>query len=114
MKKEPIRPKEKDIIPRVKGFDEVVQGFSEQEAMQEAARCIQCKDPKCIAGCPVGIDIKAFINQITKKDHDGAYFTIRQKNNFPSICGRICPAEYQCRKACVLLINDHHSRLKRP
>jgi len=101
MKKEPIRPKEKDIIPRVKGFDEVVQGFSEQEALQEAARCIQCKDPKCIAGCPVGIDIKAFINQITKKDHDGAYFTICQKNNFPSICGRICPAEYQCRKACV-------------
>jgi len=101
MKKEPVKIKEKDSTSRVKGFEEVVLGFSEQEALQEAARCIQCKDPKCIPGCPVGIDIKTFIGQITKKDYDSSYFTIRQKNNFPSICGRICPAEYQCRKTCV-------------
>jgi glutamate synthase (NADPH/NADH) small chain len=101
MRKKPVKIKEKDSISRVKGFEEVVQGYSQQEALQEAARCLQCKDPKCISGCPVGIDIKAFIGQITKKDYNGAYFTIRQKNNFPSMCGRICPAEYQCRKTCV-------------
>jgi len=101
MKKEPVKIRERNSASRVKGFEEVVEGFSEEEVLQEAARCIQCKDPKCISGCPVGIDIKTFIGQITKKDYDEAYFTIRQKNNFPSICGRVCPAEYQCRKACI-------------
>jgi glutamate synthase (NADPH/NADH) small chain len=101
MKKEPVKIREKDSLSRVKGFEEVVEGFSEEEALQEACRCIQCKDPKCTLGCPVGIDIKTFIGQIIKKDYDAAYATIRQKNNFPSICGRVCPAEYQCRKACV-------------
>ena len=101
MKKEPVKIKEKNRTSRVKGFDEVVAGYSKQEALQEAARCLQCKDPKCISGCPVSIDIKAFIGHIMKKDYDSAYFTIRQKNTFPSMCGRICPAEYQCRKACV-------------
>jgi len=102
MKKEPVKVREKDSVARVKGFGEVVEGFSEAEALQEAGRCVQCRDPKCIRGCPVGIDIKTFIGQITKGDYAGAYFTIRQKNNFPSICARICPAEYQCRKACIL------------
>ncbi|MFA5260940.1 MAG: NADPH-dependent glutamate synthase, partial [Candidatus Omnitrophota bacterium] len=101
MKKEPVKIKEREHAARVKDFEEVVRGFSEEEALQEASRCIQCKDPKCVSGCPVGIDIKTFLGQVTKKDYDGAYFTIRQKNNFPSICGRVCPAEYQCRKACV-------------
>lgn len=101
MKKEPVRITERDKAARVKDFEEVVQGFSEAEALEEASRCIQCKDPKCVAGCPVGIDIKTFIGQLTHKDYDGAYQTIRQKSNFPSICGRVCPAEYQCRKACV-------------
>ena len=101
MKKEPVKIRERDKVARARDFAEVVQGFSEEEALREAARCIQCKEPKCTGGCPVGIDIKSFIGQITKKDYAGAYFTIRQKNNFPSICGRVCPAEYQCRKACV-------------
>lgn len=101
MIKEPVKIKEKDSASRVKGFEEVVEGFSQAQVLQEAGRCIQCKNPKCSSGCPVGIDIKAFIGQVTKKDYDGAYLTIRQKNNFPSICGRVCPAEYQCRKACV-------------
>ena len=102
MKKEPVKVKERDPSQRAGGFDEVVLGYTEQEALDEAARCLQCKNPACIAGCPVGIDIKKFIGQITKKDYKAAYLTIREKNNFPSICGRICPAEYQCRKACVL------------
>jgi len=102
MKKEPIKVKELAAAKRVNSFDEVVSGYIEEEALAEAARCLQCKNPVCISGCPVGIDIKKFIYHITKKDYKAAYFTIREKNDFPSICGRVCPAEYQCRKACVL------------
>lgn len=102
MKKQPIKPKEKDHKERTSSFDEVVSVYTEGEALKEAERCLQCKNPTCIEGCPVGIDIKKFISQITQKDYKGAYFTIREKNNFASMCGRICPAEYQCRKTCVL------------
>jgi len=101
MKKDPVKIKEHDSVARVKNFAEVVLGFSEEEALHEAGRCIQCKNPVCITGCPVGIDIKTFIRQITEKEYDRAYATLREKNNFPSICGRVCPAEYQCRKTCV-------------
>lgn len=101
MKKEPVSVKEMEVLKRSCGFDEVVLGYTEDEALKEAARCIQCKNPTCISGCPVGIDIKKFISQMTKKDYKGAYLTIREKNNFPSICGRVCPAEYQCRLNCV-------------
>lgn len=102
MKKEPVAIKELSAPVRSRNFQEVVLGYSEEEALQEAARCIQCKNPTCIQGCPVAIDIKKFIYEITQKDYRGAYFTIREKNDFPSICGRVCPAEYQCRKTCVL------------
>ena len=102
MKKEPVMPKELNAKLRSEGFDEVCSVYSEEEAISEASRCIQCKDPACISGCPVGIDIKKFISQIIEKDYKGAYFTIGEKNNFPAMCGRVCPAEYQCRKACVL------------
>lgn len=101
MKKEPINPKEVKAASRITGFNEVVSCYTEEEALAEAARCIQCKDPTCISGCPVEIDIKKFIAEIAKKDYKSAFSTIREKNNFPSICGRVCPAEYQCRKACV-------------
>jgi len=101
MKKEPVKVKEKEAALRSKNFDEVVLGYTEQEALFEASRCIQCKNPACSSGCPVGIDIKKFIFHITQKDYKSAYFTIKEKNDFPSICGRVCPAEYQCRKACV-------------
>lgn len=102
MRKEPVKVKEKEASVRGANFDEVVLGYSEEEALQEASRCLQCKNPACISGCPVGINIKKFIYEVTKKDYKSAYFTIREKNDFPSICGRVCPAEYQCRKACVL------------
>ncbi|MDD5566218.1 MAG: NADPH-dependent glutamate synthase [Candidatus Omnitrophica bacterium] len=102
MTTQPTRIEELGPQERIRSFAEVIQGYAEKEALIEAQRCLQCKNPTCIAGCPVGIDIKKFIFQITKKDYAGAYVTIRQKNNFPSICGRVCPAEYQCRKACVL------------
>jgi len=102
MKKEPVKIKEVAASARNENFDEVILGYNEEQALEEAARCLQCKNPLCISGCPVGIDIKTFINKITQKDYAGAYNTIRERNNFPSICGRVCPAEYQCRKACVL------------
>ncbi|MFC1674396.1 NADPH-dependent glutamate synthase [Candidatus Omnitrophota bacterium] len=102
MKKMPVHPKELDPAVRTGGFKEVVSVYTEQQALEEASRCLQCKEPVCISGCPVGIDIKKFIHQITQKDYEGAYFTIRDKNNFPSMCGRVCPAEYQCRKTCVM------------
>ncbi len=102
MNKEPILPKEESPSLRIEGFNEVVSTYSEEQALKEASRCLQCKEPLCTKGCPVNIDIKKFIAQIKDKDYRGAYFTIREKNNFPSICGRVCPAEYQCRKACVL------------
>jgi len=100
--KKPTRPKELKPILRTAGFDEVVSKYTEAEALLEAKRCLQCKDPTCIKGCPVGIDIKKFIRQIAQKDYKGAYLTIRETNNFPSICGRVCPAEFQCRKTCIL------------
>lgn len=102
MKKEPVKSKELVPSKRIENFDEVVLGYTEGEALTEASRCLQCKDPACIAGCPVGIDIKKFIKEIANKDYKKSYFTIREKNDFPSICGRVCPAEYQCRKTCVL------------
>lgn len=103
----PQKVKELDALERSLGFQEVVLGYSEEEALKEASRCLQCKNPACISGCPVGIDIKKFILEITQKNYKEAYFTIREKNNFPSICGRICPAEYQCRKVCVLSKKEH-------
>ena len=106
MLKDPVKVKELSAEERNSNFNEVVIGYTEEEALLEASRCLQCRDPKCIAGCPVGINIKGFIQQITQKDYSLAYFTIREKNNFPCICGRVCPAEYQCRKACVLTKKD--------
>ncbi|MBI5145132.1 MAG: dihydropyrimidine dehydrogenase, partial [Candidatus Omnitrophica bacterium] len=90
MKKEPLKVKELAAAERINSFQEVVLGYSEEEALKEAARCLQCKDPKCISGCPVGIDIKKFIAQLAQKDYQGAYLTLREKNTFPSICGRVC------------------------
>ncbi|MDP2927891.1 MAG: NADPH-dependent glutamate synthase [Candidatus Omnitrophota bacterium] len=106
MKKEPVKVREVPAEIRVGNFEEVMKGYSEEEALLEASRCLQCKDPVCISGCPVGIDIKKFIYHITQNDYRAAYFTIREKNNFPSICGRVCPAEYQCCKTCILTKKD--------
>jgi len=106
MKKTAVGSKELKPAERIKDFSEVVAGYTPDQALLEAARCLQCKDPACISGCPVGIDIKKFIAQIVAKDYRAAYLTIKEKNNFPSICGRVCPAEYQCRKTCVLTKKD--------
>lgn len=104
--KEAVKIQELAASQRAANFKEVVLGYSEKEAISEASRCIQCKNPICSAGCPVDIDIKKFIYHITQKDYKEAYLTIKEKNNFPCICGRVCPAEYQCRKTCVLTKKD--------
>lgn len=101
MKKNIVKPKEISPENRIFNFEEVTIGYQEEEALEEASRCLQCKNPICSLGCPVGIDIKKFIHQIIQKDYEGAFKTIFEKNRFPSICGRVCPAEYQCRKKCV-------------
>lgn len=87
---------------RRKNFNEVSLGYTEEEALREANRCLQCKNPICIPGCPVEIDIPAFIKKIQEKDYLGAIKKIKEKNNLPAICGRVCPQEEQCEKACVL------------
>jgi len=91
---------------RNKDFKEVALGFSEEEALLEAKRCLACKKRPCVAGCPVDIDIPAFIALIAKKDYQGAIKKIKEKNNLPAICGRVCPQETQCEVCCVLAAKD--------
>ncbi len=93
---------EQDSKKRVKNFNEVALGYSKQDAIKEAKRCLNCKNPKCIEGCPVDIDIKSFIELIDKQKFDKALDKIREKNSLPAICGRVCPQEDQCEKECVL------------
>ncbi len=87
---------------RAKNFNEVALGYSLDQARTEAARCLQCKKPKCVAGCPVGIDIPAFIHQVAENDIAGAYLTLRKSNSLPAVCGRVCPQEHQCEGQCIL------------
>jgi len=95
----PERPAE----TRVKNFKEVNLGFSIEDAIEEAERCIQCKNPTCIAGCPVQIDIPRFVRHLLVRDIDGARDVISENNLFPSICGRVCPQESQCESQCILI-----------
>ncbi|MBE3094887.1 MAG: FAD-dependent oxidoreductase, partial [Actinobacteria bacterium] len=91
---------------RIKNFKEVELGLSEQQAVEESLRCLQCKKPICIDGCPVEIDIKSFIKLIGEKEYQKALDKIREKNALPAICGRVCPQEDQCEKKCVLGIKN--------
>jgi len=93
---------EQDPLKRIKNFDEVTLGYSEEEALIEASRCVRCRNAPCIKGCPVGIDIKSFIELIQQKKFDEALDKIREKNGLPAICGRVCPQEDQCEKNCIL------------
>ena len=90
------------IEERVHRFDEVALGYTKDQALAEAERCLQCKVPKCIEGCPVGIDIPAFIKHIREGESQQALEKIREKNSLPAICGRVCPQENQCMGKCVL------------
>ena len=95
----PVREQEAKV--RAKNFDEVCLGYNEEEAVEEATRCIKCKNPQCVKGCPVSIDIPGFIGAIENKDFEGAYNTISKYSALPAICGRVCPQESQCEQKCI-------------
>ncbi len=101
-KKQRIKMQEQKPEERIKNFFEVPLGYTEEEAINEAKRCLQCKEPKCIQGCPVNINIKEFIYKISKKDFKGAIDTIKKDNSLPAVCGRVCPQEEQCEAACIM------------
>jgi len=92
----------RDVAERIRSFNEVALGYSLTDAIAEANRCLQCKVPKCVEGCPVNIDIPAFIRLIRESKFDEALEKIREKNSLPAICGRVCPQEDQCMGKCVL------------
>jgi NAD(P)H-flavin reductase len=93
---------ERDALERARNFKEVNLGYGLEDALKEAERCIQCAKPTCIAGCPVSIDIPAFIRHAVVRDFDAALAVIHESNLFPSICGRVCPQESQCEAQCVI------------
>jgi glutamate synthase (NADPH) small chain len=100
MTKRPM-PKQ-EPFERVRNFDEVALGYTGELAAAEAARCLSCKKPGCVDGCPVGVDIPAFISSLVDGDPAAGIRTIKQTNALPAVCGRVCPQEEQCEKGCVL------------
>ncbi|MCM8900003.1 NADPH-dependent glutamate synthase [Caldicoprobacter algeriensis] len=94
--------REQDPEVRRRNFDEVALGYTLEEAVQEAKRCLQCKKPMCVEGCPVNVRIPQFIAAVVESNVEEAFRIIRQTNNLPAICGRVCPQETQCEQRCVL------------
>ncbi|MFX0184629.1 MAG: NADPH-dependent glutamate synthase [Candidatus Hodarchaeota archaeon] len=90
-----------DPRERVKNFEEVALGLTEEEAVLEASRCLQCKKPRCIQGCPVNVQIPDFIEKLKERDIDGAKEIILSTNSLPAITGRVCPQENQCQEFCI-------------
>ena len=86
---------------RNKNFKEVALGYTAEMAVNEAKRCLQCKKPACRTGCPVQIDIPAFIAEVAKGDFEAAYQVIAKSSALPAVCGRVCPQENQCEGKCV-------------
>jgi glutamate synthase (NADPH/NADH) small chain len=109
----PLNPKERVKIPRQQprelpagtrstSFLEVSPGLDEEQALLEAARCLECRDPVCTKGCPVSVDIRGFIQHLVQRDYAGAADRIRETNALPAICGRVCPQESQCEQVCTM------------
>ncbi len=98
--RQPMPEQKPDV--RKRNFDEVPLGLSTDAAMLEAQRCIQCKKPGCVTGCPVGVDIPGFIRLIKEEDFKGAARNLWTKNSLPAVCGRVCPQEIQCEGECIL------------
>ncbi len=91
-----------DARERARNFNEVALGYSEETAVAEAKRCLDCKKQPCRQGCPVEVDIPAFLKLVAEKDFDGAIKKIKEKNALPAVCGRVCPQESQCESYCTL------------
>ncbi len=98
--RQPMPEQEPEI--RARNFDEVPLGLSPEAAIKEAQRCIQCKNPGCVDGCPVGVDIPGFIKLIKDGDFTGSISKIWKKNSLPAVCGRVCPQEIQCEGHCIV------------
>ncbi len=99
MKKVPVR--EQDAKERATNFEEVCLGYNEEEAMAEATRCLNCKNAQCMKGCPVAIDIPAFIQKVKEGEFEAAYQIISKSSALPAVCGRVCPQESQCEGKCI-------------
>lgn len=99
LKKVPVR--EQDAKVRAANFEEVCLGYNKEEAMEEAARCINCKNAQCVKGCPVAIDIPGFIEKVKTGDVEAAYQVISESSSLPAVCGRVCPQESQCEGKCI-------------
>ncbi len=91
-----------DPVERGRVFSEVALGYQIQDAVSEARRCLQCKKPTCIKGCPVEVDCKSFINLVAQEEFEDAFRVIKDTNSLPAICGRVCPQENQCERTCKL------------
>ncbi len=93
--------KEQDPKVRARNFKEVCEGYTAEEAINEANRCLNCKNMPCVSGCPVGVHIPEFISRVKEGDFEGAYKVITLTNGLPAVCGRVCPQENQCEGKCV-------------
>lgn len=99
MTKVPVR--EQDPKVRAMNFEEVCLGYNEEEAVEEAKRCLNCKNPLCVQGCPVSINIPAFIQKVKERQFEEAYQIISESSALPAVCGRVCPQESQCEGKCI-------------
>jgi len=105
---EAARPKTREKMPeqepklRIQNFGEVALGYTRENALREASRCLGCKKPACVEGCPVNVQIPQFVGKMKEGDFEGAIRTIKETNALPAICGRVCPQESQCESKCVL------------
>ncbi len=99
LKRVPVR--EQDPVVRASNFEEVCLGYNIEEAMDEATRCLNCKNAKCVQGCPVSIDIPSFVDEVKKGNIESAFEIINKSSALPAICGRVCPQESQCEGKCI-------------
>ena len=100
--RESVPMPKQDLHERIHNFNEVALGYTEEQAVAEAQRCLKCPQPKCMEGCPVEIDIPAFVKLVSESKFSEAAKVVREKNSLPAICGRVCPQEEQCQKNCVM------------
>ena len=99
MKRVPVAEQEPKV--RAKNFEEVCLGYTEKEAMEEAVRCLNCRNPKCVVGCPVSIQINEFIHEVKEGNFEKAAEIIARSSALPAVCGRVCPQETQCEGVCI-------------
>jgi glutamate synthase (NADPH/NADH) small chain len=97
-----IKVHERDPQIRKNDFEQVSLGYTQNEMIRESRRCLQCKNPMCLAGCPVGVDIPSFIKHLSENNPERAIKVLKKKNNLSAVCGRVCPQENQCEKFCIL------------